>query len=197
MDGSPAPHASPGDGGASRGGGALDARGRALLAGARLLALDVDGVLTDGTVTYFGDAEGQSFSVQDGQGLAWLVAAGVRLAWITGRDPVPARRRAEELGVAEYHARCRDKAGALREIQERLEIPVEATLAMGDDVLDLGLAARAAFFAAPANARPEVRARAHLVTRASGGAGAVRELAELVLRAKERWQAILDGFGVE
>ena len=175
-------------------GGELQARRARILAGVRLLALDVDGTLTDGRVIYAGSGgavnEVQAFHVQDGQGLVWLQRAGIAVAWISGRGSEPTRRRAEELGVAELHLRAGPKERVLAEVQERLGIAVEHTAAMGDDLPDLGLKRRAAFFAAPADARAEVRAAADLVTSARGGRGAVRELAEAILAAQGRWPEI-------
>ena len=161
------------------------------LAAARLLALDVDGVLTDGRVVYADDTEWQAFSVRDGQGLVWLREAGVVLVWITGRGCAATQRRAQELGVAELHTRVADKCAKLAEVQERLGVGVEETVAMGDDLPDLALAARAGVFACPADADAEVRARAALVTAAPGGVGAVRELVECILRAKRLWQKLV------
>ena len=156
----------------------------------RLVALDVDGVLTDGAVVYVGGEELQRFSVYDGQGLVWLVREGIEIAWISGRGSRATQARARELGVRELHLQVAKKDEALAEIQERLGITVAETAAMGDDLADLALAARAGFFAAPANARAELRARADLVTRARGGEGAVRELAEAILRARGAWRAL-------
>lgn len=165
------------------------------LAAIRLLALDVDGVLTDGRVIYTGEQETQEFHVADGLGLKLLMQSGVSVAWITGRGCDATLRRARELGVEELHVAAGPKDRVLAEIQARLGIPPEHTAAMGDDLPDLALRSRAAFFAAPANARPEVRERADLVTNTPGGAGAVREFAELMLRAQGRWTAILDALG--
>ena len=165
------------------------------LARARLLVLDVDGVLTDGRVVYAGEQELQSFHVHDGQGLAWVRAAGIEIAWISGRGSRPTEIRASELGVRELHTRVKDKAQVLTEVQRQLDLGPEVTVAMGDDLPDLGLARRAAFFAAPADARPEVRARADYVTEASGGAGAVRELCELLLTARGAWEEHVAGAG--
>ena len=156
------------------------------LAGVRLLALDVDGTLTDGGVTFVGDQELQRFNVHDGQGLVWLRREGLELAWISGRGSEATRRRATELGVSELHLNSGDKAAVLADIQARLGIDVNATLAMGDDIPDLALASRAGVFACPADARPEVQARADVVTTARGGEGAVRELCEALLRARGR-----------
>ena len=150
---------------------------------------DVDGTLTDGRVAYLGSEELCTFDVHDGQGLVWLRQAEVELAWITGRGSRAVEARALELGVRELFQRVADKGSVLRELQRRLDVAPERTIAMGDDFADLALASRAALFVAPADARPEVRERAGLVTRASGGAGAVRELAERVLRARGLWDA--------
>jgi len=167
----------------------------ARLAPVRLLALDVDGTLTDGRVVYVGEQELQAFCVRDGQGLAWLRQADVALAWVTGRGCRATERRAAELGIEELHVGVGPKEERLARIQERLGIPPEQTVAMGDDLPDLGLALRSAVFACPADARPEVREQADLVTAATGGAGAVRELAEAILRSKELWEPTLDRYG--
>ncbi len=166
---------------------------REALARARLLALDVDGVLTDGRVVYAGLEEVQAFDVRDGQGLVWLRRAGVHVAWITGRGSPATEKRARELGVDELHMRCTDKRAALADVQRRLGIAREETVAVGDDLPDLALAAGAGLFAAPPDARPEVLARAAMTTAAGGGAGCVREVAEAILRARGAWQALLEG----
>jgi len=160
----------------------------AALAAIRLVVLDVDGTLTDGGVRYLGDEELVTFHVHDGAGLVWLREAGLTLAWISGRGSPAVEHRARELGVRELFLRVGDKASVLRALQQRLDIRPAETLAMGDDLPDLALAPLA-FLVAPANARPEVRERARLVTRAAGGAGAVRELAERLLDARGAWQA--------
>jgi 3-deoxy-D-manno-octulosonate 8-phosphate phosphatase (KDO 8-P phosphatase) len=162
------------------------------LAGVRLFVLDVDGVLTDGRVWYVGEEEIQGFSVHDGQGLVWLKRAGVQVAWISGRGSPATERRAAELGIVELHLRSGPKGEVLRAVQGRLEITPAQTAAMGDDLPDLALFAHAGFCAAPANARPEVKRRAHYVATASGGAGAVREVAELILRAQGAWHSLLE-----
>ncbi len=163
------------------------------LGAVRLAVFDVDGTLTDGRVVYIGSQEQQSFCVHDGQGLAWLRKAGVELAWITGRGCAATDRRAKELGVAHLHQRSGPKEPVLELVQERSGVAPEATLAMGDDLPDLAMARRAAIFAAPASARPEVRAAADLVTTAPAGSGAVREVCELVLRAQGQWSKLAMG----
>jgi 3-deoxy-D-manno-octulosonate 8-phosphate phosphatase (KDO 8-P phosphatase) len=175
--------------------GDLDPRLEELLSRVRLVALDVDGVLTDGRIVHGPQGESQSFCAHDGFAISALLAAGICVAWISGRGSPATERRAAELGVSELALRAGRKDLALQEIQERLGIAPEATASMGDDLPDLALRRRSACFAAPANARPEVLERADLRTRARGGAGAVRELAEHILRAQERWQAIVDAHG--
>jgi len=163
------------------------------LAEARLVALDVDGTLTDGRVAFLGTEELSVFDVHDGLGLVWLREAGVTVAWVSGRGSRAVERRAKELGIRELHLGVKDKLRALQELQRRLDIAPEQTVAMGDDFPDLVMASRAALFVAPANARAEIRARARLVTSAAGGAGAVRELAERMLAARGAWPPVSAG----
>lgn len=168
-----------------------------VLRAARLLVLDVDGTLTDGAVVYVGDkaVEAQRFCVRDGQGLVLLRRAGVRVAWITGRGCAATERRAEELGVDALRTHIGPKAEALAEVQAELGVEPAHTLAMGDDLPDLALRAGAAAFLCPPEAVPEVRERADLVTTASAGHGAVREVCDAVLRARGDWDAILERVG--
>lgn len=149
-----------------------------------MLALDVDGVLTDGRVIYAGTQELQAFDVKDGQGLVWLRKAGVQITWITGRGCAATERRARELGVVELHMNSGPKDQVLADVQQRLGIAPARTIAMGDDIPDLKLAELAAWFVSPADASPEVRRQANAVTAARGGRGAVRELADAILRAR-------------
>ena len=165
------------------------------LARVRLVALDIDGVLTDGRVVMSPQGEVQSYCVQDGLGIKLLQREGLEIAWISGRGGDAARLRAEELGVRELHLRSGPKDVALAAVQARLSIRVDETLSMGDDLPDLAMARASALFVSVPNGRAEVRARAHFVTRSPGGAGAVRELAEHLLRSRGRWQAVLDAHG--
>ncbi len=181
-------HSAPNNGDAEGAGGSPLAR-------TRLLVLDVDGVLTDGRVVYgaYGPAdETPRFNVQDGLGLRWLVQAGITIAWVTGRGCVATMHRARELGVEEVHQKVVHKSEVVRAMQARRSIAASETVAMGDDLPDLGLRAAAGYFVAPSNARDEIKSVADLVTQRAGGDGAVRELCEHILRAQGRWQAILD-----
>lgn len=150
----------------------------------RLLLLDVDGVLTDGGLFYGADGEVlKRFDVRDGLGLKLLAAAGVTVAVVSGRDSPALRRRLAELGIAEVHAAAADKGAVARAIQARLGIAAAATAAMGDDLPDLALFAHAAMRIAPADAEPELRQAATLVTARAGGHGAVRDAARAILAA--------------
>lgn len=158
----------------------------------RLVALDVDGTLTDGSVIYGDDGQEVRFDVRDGQGMVWLVRElGLELAWITGRGCPAVERRAAELGVKHLIMHSGPKAEVLQSLQDRLGISPAQTLAMGDDLPDLGLASRAGIFCAPADAREEVRAAATWVTDAPGGRGALREVAEELLRARGCWEDLV------
>jgi 3-deoxy-D-manno-octulosonate 8-phosphate phosphatase (KDO 8-P phosphatase) len=178
-------------------GEAVEPRLVELLAPVRLVALDVDGTLTDGSIVAAPDEDHVRFSIVDGLGIKLLQRAGIVVAWISGRGPRSVERRARELGVTEVATRTLDKAPVLAEMQTRLGIAPRETAAMGDDLPDLSMRSRVAFFAAPASARAEVASRADLVTVARGGEGAVRELAELILRAQGRWSAIVGEFAGE
>jgi 3-deoxy-D-manno-octulosonate 8-phosphate phosphatase (KDO 8-P phosphatase) len=173
---------------------------RSTLARARLLALDVDGVLTDGRIVYSAGAGGmselQAFDVQDGIALRWLQKhAGMRIAWITGRGCEATSKRARELDVDALEMQAEPKRETLARVQERFGIGVDETIACGDDFPDFGLRARAGLFVAPANARLEIKSVSDLVLSRPGGGGAVRELCEIILQARGLWQTVIDAAG--
>ena len=147
----------------------------------KLLASDVDGVLTDGGM-YFG-VDGQvmkRFNVKDGQGMAMLRDMGVRLAYIT-RDSSPiCRSRGEKLGVHDICIGVPDKTRSLQEIMDREGIAKDEVVYMGDDLPDLCLAPLVGIFAAPADAAEEVLAVADFVTKSAGGHGAMREVCDAI-----------------
>jgi 3-deoxy-D-manno-octulosonate 8-phosphate phosphatase (KDO 8-P phosphatase) len=152
----------------------------------KLLLLDVDGVLTDGRLYYSDQGEAlKAFDVKDGHGIVHL-RAHLELGVISGR-PGLARRRLEELGFKHLVFAQRDKVAAYEELRAGLGFADEQVGYMGDDVNDLGLLARVGLSAAPSDARPEVRAAVHFLAGSPGGRGAVRELCELILRAKGAW----------
>ncbi len=158
----------------------------------RVLFLDVDGVLTDGGL-YFTEA-GETikrFNSLDGQGLKYLLSAGVVPVVITGRDSAPLRLRLQALGITHAHYGVHDKrAIAQQELSER-GLGFEQAAAMGDDWPDLPVMTRCALAAAPQQAHDEVRAIAHWVSHRRGGEGAVRELCDLILMAQGHYARVL------
>ncbi len=159
----------------------------------KVLLLDVDGVLTDGGL-YFSEA-GETlkrFHTLDGHGLKLLQRAGITPAVVSGRDSAALRMRLQALGITHLRLGTEDKAPAAQAILQSLGLGWDAAAAMGDDWPDLPLLTRAAFAAAPPEAHPEVRARAHWVSRRGAGAGAVRELCDLLLLASGHYTRELE-----
>ena len=151
----------------------------------RLLALDVDGTLTDGGV-YYDDAGGETkrFHIHDGLGIVLAQMAGLKIVWITGRTSSIVQKRAGELKVPLVMQGVRDKGAALGEAAQSLDVPLAQCAFMGDDLNDLPGFATAAVCFAPANASPDILARADFVAGRNGGSGAVREVVDLILRAR-------------
>jgi 3-deoxy-D-manno-octulosonate 8-phosphate phosphatase (KDO 8-P phosphatase) len=165
----------------------LGARHAAVAARIRLLVLDVDGVLTDGQIHY--DAAGRefkSFHVRDGYGIVAVQRAGIEVAVISGRGSRATRARLRDLGIRHARLEAADKATALAALLKRLRIPVTAMAAIGDDVPDRPVLARAALAVAVADAHPSIRDCVHARTLKPGGRGAVRELCDLLLAARDR-----------
>ena len=153
------------------------------------IVLDVDGVLTDGKITYASDgSELKSFHVQDGGSLKLLSSHGIAIAIITGRQSNIVERRAKELGITFVQQGVDSKASALDQMINN-GFPAADLCAIGDDLQDLELLNHGAvsLAATVANAHPAVLDRAQFVTQRQGGAGVIVELAELILRAKDCW----------
>ena len=156
----------------------------------RLLVLDVDGVLTDGGLTYNASGEEtKRFHVHDGYALVAALRAGLQIAVLSGRASAAVTRRMAELGVAEVHQGVADKVTALDSLRERLGLAPREVAVMGDDLPDLPAMARAGMALAPANAVAEIKRIAHWIARRRGGDGAVREAVEMLLRARRSWSA--------
>lgn len=163
----------------------MSAPRQGVLARARLLACDVDGVLTDGKLAYAGDGEGAKvFHVRDGQGLRALLDDGLAVVWITARGGAAVRRRAEELGITELVEGAHDKLGALTAIAAARGVALADVVYVGDDVIDLPAMRAVGLGVAPADAHASARAIAGWVTRGRGGRGAVREVADALLAAR-------------
>ena len=151
----------------------------------RLFAMDVDGVLTDGTILVGADGtEAKTFSILDGHGLKQLAKAGVAIAWISGRSSGATAVRARELGIPHLVQGRVDKRTALMEIARSLDLDNTECAYMGDDVIDIPAIKWAGIGIAPPGAMDEALAAARHVTRRAAGFGAVREVCDLILSAK-------------
>ena len=158
----------------------------------KLMAFDVDGVLTDGTL-YFssqGD-EIKAFNALDGHGLKMLGEAGIRLAIITGRSSRAVELRAQNLGIDLLLQGVADKRGAMRALLEQQGLGFAEAGYMGDDVVDLPLLRACGFSATVPDGHALVRSRVAYVARAGGGHGAVREVCELILAAQDKLDAAM------
>jgi 3-deoxy-D-manno-octulosonate 8-phosphate phosphatase (KDO 8-P phosphatase) len=161
----------------------------------QLLALDVDGVLTDGGLTF--DENGallQTFHVRDGFALVAARRSGLKVAWISGRASLVAQKRFEELDLHHCILACADKAAALRDLQSHYGFTPDQCCFVGDDLPDLPAYSMCGLKVAVADAVREVVQRADYVTRAPGGRGAVREVVELILDAQGHWDLLLSRF---
>jgi len=151
----------------------------------QLLLLDVDGVLTDGSILYGnGGTELKAFNIKDGFGIRLLREAGVEVGIITARRSEAVERRAQDLKLAHVYQGVGNKLEAFAEILAKQKLAPQQVAYMGDDWLDLPLLSRVGLAATVADGVAEVKDVAHYVTRQAGGRGAVRELCELILEAK-------------
>ena len=157
----------------------------------KLLLLDVDGVLTDGRITY--DNQGnelKSFDVKDGHGLKLLQRAGIAIGIITGRQSDLVARRADELGIEILYQGALRKLDPYLEIVKELGLTDEQVAYVGDDLIDLPVLRRVGFSATVSDAHPEVLPLVDYVTRCSGGRGAVREICDLLLKGGGHWEEV-------
>jgi 3-deoxy-D-manno-octulosonate 8-phosphate phosphatase (KDO 8-P phosphatase) len=161
----------------------------------KLLLLDVDGVLTDGHIVY--DSQGKDykfFDVHDGLGVYLLKKAGIPTILITARGSRAIIPRAKDMQVEALYADISPKSSALDKIIKKYAVLVEEICFVGDDLVDLCLMKRVGFPVAVFNACPEIKQAAAYITIREGGRGAVREVAELILKSTGRWQEIIDSY---
>lgn len=150
-----------------------------------LIGFDVDGVFTDGRFYLSDDGvESKAFCTQDGFGIRQLIDAGIEIIVVSGRQSVAVERRMAELGIKYVFQGCRDKVAAFNSVLEELGIDAARSAFVGDDVPDLPLLRHAGFAIAVANAVPVVKSECNAVTEACGGDGAVREVADRILTAR-------------
>lgn len=158
----------------------------------KLILCDVDGVLTDGALYYGPDGEVMKrFDVKDGHGLVMWRISGGRAGILTARRSAIVQKRAEELQMSPVLQGQRDKRQGFLDALSAAGLSAEEVCYVGDDTNDLGPLELAGLACAPADAAPEARASCQLVTRATGGHGAVREIVELLLRAQGKWDGVV------
>ena len=168
----------------------------------RLFLMDVDGVLTDGRLINIpqpggGVLETKAFDSQDGIALQWLSWYGIQTGVISGRVSPATEERARQVGMQYVYQGHIEKIPILEEIQAASGIRLDEMAFAGDDLTDAVVLRRVGLAIATANARPEVKRAAHLVTSAAGGRGAVREICEMLLQAQGRWAEILKKYEIE
>jgi 3-deoxy-D-manno-octulosonate 8-phosphate phosphatase (KDO 8-P phosphatase) len=168
-------------------------------AGVKLLLMDVDGVMTDGTLWNVPDGQGglaetKGFDSQDGIGLQWLSWHGIKTGVISGRVSPATELRARQCKMSYIYQGHIEKIPILEEIIAEAGISREEIAYIGDDLTDIVVMRRVGLAIAVQNARPEVKAAADLVTTARGGQGAVREVVELILAAQGHWGRLLDKY---
>jgi 3-deoxy-D-manno-octulosonate 8-phosphate phosphatase (KDO 8-P phosphatase) len=163
----------------------------------RLLLLDVDGVLTDGRIVY--DSKGRDakfFDVHDGLGVYLLYRAGIPTVLITAKGSAAIKPRAKDMRVAQILENVSPKSSALDKILKKYKVTPEELCFVGDDLVDLCLLRRVGFPVAVFNAAPEIKQAASYITLRHGGRGAVREIAELILKAQGKWEGIVKAYDV-
>ena len=171
---------------------ALAARCRAL----RLVLMDVDGVLTDGTVLLLPDGrEAKSFHIRDGLGIVLAQRAGLKMGVLSGRASESLAARAAELKLEVVRQGVSDKRAVFEEILREQGLRPEEVAYIGDDLNDLPVLTEVGLSAAPADAPFEVRMQAFMVLEARGGHGCVREFLEAILKARGQWESLLAGIG--
>lgn len=158
----------------------------------KLMAFDVDGVLSDGSLFYTDDGiEIKTFNTLDGLGMKLLQRAGLKVAVITGRKAACVERRMENLGVELLFQGVEDKLKVMRELAHTLDIPMGETGYMGDDIVDLKIMGACGFSATPSDGYGRVAQYADYVSSRAGGRGAAREVCDFILEAQGKLDAML------
>lgn len=153
-----------------------------IAANIKLLVLDVDGVLTNGLITYnhLGQ-ELKSFHAQDGYGIKQLQSSGIHVGIISGRDCPALRHRIQELNICDYFLNCHDKVPKFKQLLEKLQLTPAQTAYMGDDAQDIPVLKMASLKATVADGHPSLKPHVNFITKRPGGFGAVRELCDFIL----------------
>lgn len=161
----------------------------------KLLVLDVDGVLTSGQIIFGRDGElMKKFHAQDGLGITLAHKVGLNIAIITGRESQMVKLRGAELNIKDVYQGSMNKTQALAELIAKYDLTLDQIAYVGDDLNDLPVMIRVGLPCATANAAPEVKQHAQLVTTQAGGNGAVREVIEYILKAQGKWESLINTY---
>jgi YrbI family 3-deoxy-D-manno-octulosonate 8-phosphate phosphatase len=160
----------------------------------KLFLTDVDGCLTNGTVTVGKDIELLGFDIQDGIGHRLAEYAGLTVGWISGRNSESTEQRAKKLRVSPVYLGVLDKLKKAQALCQERGLSLSQVAYLGDDLIDLPLLQKVGWAVAPRNARPEVKKAAQRVTKASGGSGAFREAVEHLIKAQGLWEQTIKKF---
>ncbi len=163
----------------------------------KLLAMDVDGVITDGTVIISDDGlEAKKFNLLDGHGIKLWHRAGLQTAFISGRMSKATQVRADQLGINFVYQPCPAKLEGFEKLLSQSSLKPENIAYIGDDVLDIPVAKRVGFSVAVSNAVEELKRTVHYTTSRPGGSGAVREVIEYILKNTGKWQGLMERYFV-
>jgi 3-deoxy-D-manno-octulosonate 8-phosphate phosphatase (KDO 8-P phosphatase) len=158
----------------------------------KLVILDVDGVMTDGRIVIDDNGvETRNFDIKDGMGVVVMMMSGVEVAIITSKKSGAVRHRAEELKIKRFHEGIKKKTEPYEEMLKEMNITDAQVAYVGDDLVDLSMMKRVGLPIAVGDAVEDVKQHAAYVTKARGGYGAVREVAEMILKAQGKWDKIL------
>ena len=179
-------------------GGILDDKVISRIRLIRLLILDVDGVMTDGRIIMdYAGREIKNFDVKDGHGIKVLMRYGIDVVLVTGRRSTVVEHRARDLGISEVHQGVTNKLEIADTILRNRSLNYEHIAFVGDDIVDISLLRRVGFSAAVADAAEDVKKCADYVTIRKGGRGAVREVCEVILKAKGEWTDVAKKYGFQ
>lgn len=162
----------------------------------KLVILDVDGVMTDGRIVIDDNGvETRNFDIKDGMGVVVMMMSGVEVAIITSKKSGAVRHRAEELKIKRFYEGIKKKTEPYEEMLKEMGITDAQVAYVGDDLVDLSMMKRVGLPIAVGDAVEDVKQHAAYVTKARGGYGAVREVAEMILKAQDKWDKVLAKVG--
>ena len=161
----------------------------------KLIALDVDGTLTDGKIYYDSNGnEMKAFDAKDGMAISQASKNGIDIAVITGRNSSIVERRAKELGVKHIYQGIHSKVGTLECILNNLKLTFDEVMYIGDDINDIEIMRKVRYSACPIDAVNEVKEISNIISSKGGGEGAVREIIETVLKKQDKWDSIINNY---